>query len=130
MQQAEEAAAEAEAERGAGLGLVGEGGVVEAELADRGAEILEIGGIDREDAAEDDRLGRPEAGQRRRRRPAVVGDGVADPGVGDLLDRAGEEAELAGSEFRPVDQLRREHADRVDLVGRAGPHHADAACPS
>ena len=95
VEEAEEAAAEAEAERRAGLGLVGEGGVVEAELADRGAQVLEIGGVDREDAAEDHRLHRPEAGQRLRRRPPVLGDGVADPGVGNFLDRAGEEADLA-----------------------------------
>ena len=70
MQEAEEAAAEAEAERGGGLRLVAEGGVVEAELADRGAQVLEIGGVDREDAAEDHRHRRAEAGQRRRRSAA------------------------------------------------------------
>src|SRR5216117_1731428 len=30
-------------------------------------------------------------------RLAVVGDGVAHPGVGDLLDRGGDEADLAGT---------------------------------
>jgi hypothetical protein len=56
VQQAEEAAAEAEAERGAGLHLVGEAGVVEAQLADRVAQLLEVGGVDREQAAEHHRL--------------------------------------------------------------------------
>ena len=64
MQQAEEAAAEAEAERGGGFHLVGEAGVVEAQLAHGGAQLLELGGVDREQAAEDDRLRRLEAGQR------------------------------------------------------------------
>ena len=64
MQQAEEAAAEAEAERGRGLHLVGEARVVEAQPAHRGAQILEIGGVGREEAAEHDRLRRLEAGQR------------------------------------------------------------------
>ena len=64
MQQAKEAAAIAEAERGTGFHFIGEGGVVEAQLADRGAQILEIGGVDREQAAEHHRLRRLEAGQR------------------------------------------------------------------
>ena len=64
VQEAEEAAAEAEAERGAGLRLVGEARVVEAQLADRLAQVLELGGIDREQAAEHHRLRRLEAGQR------------------------------------------------------------------
>ena len=72
MQEAEEAAAEAEAERGGGLHLVGEGGVVEAELADRGAQVLEVGGVDRKDAAEDHRLRRPEAGKRLRPSAGVL----------------------------------------------------------
>ena len=99
MQQAEEAAAEAEAERGGGFHLVGEARVVETQPAERGAQILEIGGVDREQAAEHHRLRRLEAGQRRRGRPLVVGDGVADAGVGDLLDLRGDEADLAGAEF-------------------------------
>ena len=56
MQESEEAAAEPEAERRRGLHLVGEAGVVEPELAHRRAQILEVGGVGREEAAEDDRL--------------------------------------------------------------------------
>ena len=56
---------------------------------------------------------------------AVLGDGVADGGVGDLLDRAGEEAELARPELAPIDQLGREDADRVHFVDGGGAHHAD-----
>ena len=67
VEEAEEAAAEAEAERGAGLHLEAEAGVVEAQLVEAVAELLEVGGVDREQAAEDDRLDQLEAGQRRRR---------------------------------------------------------------
>ena len=126
MQQPEEAAAEAEAERGRGLHLVGEARVVEAKLAHGRAQILELGGVDREQSAEHHRNGRAEAGQRLAHRLAVVGDGVADAGVGHFLDRGGEEADLAGAELLGVHHLRREHADAVDLVGGAGAHHADA----
>ena len=55
VEEAEEAAAEAEAEGGGGLHLGGEGGVVELELLDGVAEVLEVGGVDGEEAAEDHR---------------------------------------------------------------------------
>ena len=109
-----------------GLHLVGEAGVVEAQPAHRGAQVLEIGGVDREEAAEHHRLRRLEAGQRRGGRPLVVGDGVADAGVGDLLDLGGDEADLAGAELRRLGHLGAEDADPVDLVGRVRAHHADA----
>src|SRR5262249_32431604 len=89
MQEAEEAAAEAEAERGGGLHLVSEARVIEAKLAHGRAQRLEIGSIDRKQAAEHHRDRGAEARQRRRDRLAVVGDGVADAGVGDFLDRGG-----------------------------------------
>ena len=126
MQQPEEAAAEAEAERGARLHLEGEARVVEAQLAHRGAQILELRGIDREQAAEHHRDRGLEAGQHLGHRLAVVGDGVADARVGHFLDRGGEEADLARPELVADHQLRREHADAVDVVGRVGAHHADA----
>ncbi len=126
VQQAEEAAAEAEAERGGGLHLVGEAGVVEPQPAHRRAQLLEVGGVDREEAAEHHRLRRLEARQRFRRRALVVGDGVADAGVGDLLDLRGDEADLAGAELGDLGHLGAEDADAVDLVVRVRPHHADA----
>ena len=58
VEEAEEAAAEAEAEGGGGLHLGGEAGVVELELLDGVAERDEVGGVDREEAAEDHRAGR------------------------------------------------------------------------
>ena len=126
MQQPEEAAAEAEAERGCGFHLEGEARVVEPQLAHRGAQILELRGIDRKQAAEHHRNGGLEAGQHLGHRLAVVRDGVADAGVGHLLDRGRDEADLAGAELVRRHQLRREHADAVDVIGRVGAHHADA----
>ncbi len=63
--------------------------------------ILELRGVDREQAAEHHRDRRPEAGQHFGGRLPIIGDGVADAGVGHLLDRAGEKADLAGAESRP-----------------------------
>ena len=126
MQQPEEAAAEAEAERGGGFHLEREAGVVEPQLAHRRAQRLEIVGIDREQAAEHHRDRRLEARQHLGDRLAVVGDGVADARVGDFLDRGGDEADLAGAEFVDLRHLRREEADALDVIGGVGAHHADA----
>ena len=95
VQQAEEAAAEAEAERLRGLRLEGEGGVVEPQLLQRVAQVLVVGGVDRVDAGEDHRLDFLEAGERRVGRRRGVGDGVADLGVGDVLDVGDEKPDLA-----------------------------------
>ncbi len=69
---------------------------------------------------------RTKSRQRRRHRLLVVGDGVADAGVGHFLDRGGEKADLAGTELVALDALGSEHADAIDLVGGVGAHHADA----
>src|SRR4029079_14335861 len=61
-----------------------------------------------------------------RPRRARVGDGVADGGVGDFLDRGGDEADLAGTEFVDLGHLRREEADALDVIGGTGAHHAGA----
>ena len=125
MEQAEEAAAEAEAECGAGLHLEAERGVVEAQLVEAVAELLELGGVDREQAAEDHRLDQLEAGQGGLGGAAGVGDGVADAGLGDFLDLRGDEPDLAGAEFAQLLDLGAEAADAVDQVGGAGGHELD-----
>ena len=126
MEQPEKAAAEAEAERGGGLHLVGEARVVEAELADRLAQRLELGCIDREQPAEHHRLRRLEAGKRRCGGLLLVGDGVSHARVGHLADRGGEEADLAWAEPVAHLLLGAEDADAVDSVGAARQHQADA----
>src|SRR6185369_14909274 len=126
VQEAEEAAAEAEAERGARFHLVREAGVVEPQLAHGSAQVFELRGVDREQAAEHHRDRRAEAGERLLDRLAVVGDGVADARIGHFLDRGGEHADLAGAELVDQRQLGLEHAGAVHLVVRVGAHHADA----
>ena len=64
VQQPEEAAAEAEAERVGGLRLPRERGVVERQLLQRVAQVGVGVGVDREEAAEDHRLDLAVAGQR------------------------------------------------------------------
>ena len=59
VEQAEEAAAEAEAERLRGLGLVGERRVVELQLLERVAQLLVVVGVGREEAGEHHRLDCP-----------------------------------------------------------------------
>src|SRR6185369_1435356 len=125
VEEAEEAAAEAEAEGGAGLHLEGEGGVVEAKLVEAVAELLEVVGVDREEAAENDRLDLLEAGERTGGGALGIGDGVADAGLGDFLDLRGDEADLAGAELGQLLDLGAEDADAVDEVGGASGHELD-----
>ena len=82
VQQAEEAAAKAEAERDGVFRLVEKGGVVQLQLAEGVAQHFVVAGLDGKKAGEDHGFDGLEAGQRRRgtRR---VDDGVAHAGVGD-----------------------------------------------
>ena len=66
VQQAEEAAAEAEAERRRGLGLEEERRVVEPQLLERLAQLAVVVALDRIEPGEDHRLERLEAGERPR----------------------------------------------------------------
>src|SRR6185437_4802826 len=72
-----------------------------------------------------DGLHRLEAGQRVRRGPTLLGDGVADLAVCHRLDTGGDEADFAGPELRHRHALGREHADALDRMRGAGRHHAD-----
>ena len=95
------------------------------QLAQRLAQILEQGGVHREQAAEHHLLRRLEAGQGRGRALAFIGDGVAHLGVGHLLDLGGDEADFAGPQLFHRHLLGREHADLFDLIDGVGRHHAD-----
>ena len=101
----------------------------------RFAQLLEIGGVDREQAAEHHRLHFLVARQRLGRAVLHRGDGVADAGLFDFLDLRGDEADLAGAELRQVGALGGEAADAVDQVLGAALHELDvealvAATPS
>ena len=77
--------------------------VVERQLLERVAQLGVARRVGREDAGEHHRLDHLEAGQRRRR-PLGLGDGVADLGVGDLLDVGDDEADLADRELVELDR--------------------------
>ena len=124
VQQAQEPAAEAEPQRRRRLRLARERRVVEAQLVQRVAQIGVAGRVGREDPGEHHRLGRLEAGQRRGAGAAGLGDGVADARVADLLDRGGEEPDLAGGQLGDLARERGERADGLDLVVAARRHEA------
>jgi hypothetical protein len=104
VQQAEEAAAEAEAERLADLGLVAQRRVVQLQLLEGVAQLVVLARLGRVEAGEDLRLDLLEPGQRLGRDALVVrqllleGDRVADLGRLQLLDAGDDEADLAGGE--------------------------------
>jgi hypothetical protein len=81
VQQPQEAAAEAEAERGGGLRLVGERRVVQLQLLERVAQLLVLLGVRGVEPGEHHRLDLLVAGQQLRRAVVGVEDGVADLGV-------------------------------------------------
>ena len=126
VQQPQEPAAEAEAQRGGGLRLIVEARVVQPQPAQRFAQLLEIVGVHRVEAAPHHRHRRLEPGQRLGGRQPVVGERVADASSPPRLDRRGDEADLAGPEVVRRDHLRAEDAHLLDLVHRALGHHADA----
>ena len=88
VQEAEEAAAKAEAESDARLGLVDERGIVELQLLERGLEVLVVVGVDGVETAEDHRFHLPEAGQRLLGATLRPGHGVADAHLRQGLDPA------------------------------------------
>ena len=125
MEQAEEAAAEAEAERCAAFGFEAEAGVVEAQAADGFAQLFEVGRVHREQPAEHHRLDHLEPGERLQRAVLDRGDRVPDLGLGDFLDLRGDEADFAGAELGQLLQLGGEAAGAVDQVFGAAGHEFD-----
>ena len=125
VQQAEEAAAEAEPERVARLRLPAERGVVEGQLLERVAQVRVGVGVDREQAAEHHRLDLAVAGQRLGRAAGLRRQRVADAELGHVLDPRDEEPDLAGGQLLGRGHLRREEADVVDLGLGAGLHRLD-----
>ena len=125
VEEAQEAAAKAEAQRGARLHLEAERRVVEAQLVDALAQLLEVVGVGREQAAEDDGLGFLEPRQRRRGGTLCIGHRVADARLRDVLDLRGDEADLARADLGEVGALGRETADTVDQMGGTRLHELD-----
>ena len=96
VQQAEEAAAEAEAERQRGLGLVEERTVVQLQPLERVAELRVLVGIGREEPGEDHRLDFLVAGHRLGGGSLLGRERVADAKLRDVLQPRDHVADLAG----------------------------------
>ena len=125
VQQAEEAAAEAEPERVGGLRLPGQRRVVERQLLERVAQLGIVVVVHREQAAEDHRLDVAVARQRLGRLVVLGRQRVADGQLRDVLDPRDQVAHLARRERLRGQLLRGEEADVVDLGLRARLHADD-----
>ena len=129
VQQAEEAAAEAEPERVARLRLVQQRGVVQPQLVQRVAQVRVVIAVHRVQAGEDHRLGRGVARQRLRRRAGHAGHGVADPRLPHVLHPGDQVADLSGGQALARYGLGRDHSYLERLVRRAGGHHHASLAP-
>ena len=130
VQEAEEAAAEAEAQRDRRFRLEEERGVVEPQLLERVAQLRVLAAFDRVHAGEDHGLDFLEPGERLRRRPRRFGDGVADLRVGDGLDAANTKPTSPTPSDSATVGFGRERADLLDLVLLALRHQLDLHAPA
>ncbi|PRD36405.1 UNVERIFIED_CONTAM: hypothetical protein NCL1_08904 [Trichonephila clavipes] len=116
VQHAEEAAAEAEAQRVRRLRLEEQRRVVQRQLRQRVAERLVVVRGDREQAGVDLRLDLLEAGQHFHAGRGRQRQRVADRRAEDVLDAGDDEADLASLQQTGFGVLGREHADAGDQV--------------
>ncbi|RPK76104.1 hypothetical protein EES45_23820 [Streptomyces sp. ADI97-07] len=126
MEQAQESHAEAEAQRGRGLRLVHQGGVVELELVQGLAQVRVVRPVQRVQAGEHHRLGVLVATQRLGRPVVQGGDGVTDLGLPDVLHPGDDVADLTDADAVGRGHLRGGDTDLQQLVGGSGRHHPDA----
>ncbi len=127
VEQAEEAAAEAESESVRGLGAPGQGGVVEAHLVERVAQVAVAVGLDREQATEDHRLDVAVSLERLRCRVAQFGERVADLQLGDILDAGDHVSDLAEVDLVHRGHDRTEETDVIEFGLGAVLHGEDVA---
>ncbi len=125
VQQAEEAAPEAEAERAGGLRLVDQRRVVEPQPVQGVAQQREVRAVDREQARVHHRLGVAVTAERLGSGLGGIGHGVADPGLADVLHPGDQVADLADAQALGHHRFGRDDADLEQLVGGAGGHHLD-----
>ena len=125
VQQAQEAAAEAEAQRHRGLGGAGERGVVELQLVQGVAQVRIVRAIDRIQARVDHRTRFAVTGKWICRAVAGGGDGIADLRLAHVLHAGDEIAHLADAQALRGLGLRGHDADLQQFVRGAGGHHLD-----
>ena len=126
VEQSEEAAAEAEAERDGGLSVERESRVVELELFERVLEVAVLRAVDGIDAAEYHRLSFSVARQRLGGGIRNEGNGVADLRVSECLYRTRDVAYLARVKAVGFLHRRRVHQSALNYVeNRAGRHELE-----
>lgn len=125
MEQAEEAASEAEAEGHRRFRLEGERGVVELKLFEGGAEVLEILGLYRVDSGEHHRLHFLEAVNRLLAGSVYMGDGVAHLHLLGGLYARDDVAHIACGELGAGLHVEFEHPDFVGVVLLSRSHELD-----
>ena len=125
VQQAEEATAEAEAERFGGLRLEDQRGIVQSQSLQRVAQLRILVAVHWVEAGENHRLDRPVAGQRAVGRAVTMRDRVADLRVSHDLQTGCHVAHLASGQFADGCHQWPELADLQRLGRYAGGHHQD-----
>ncbi len=120
VQQSQEAAAEAEAQRQRTLRFVGEGSVVKLEFFQRGAQFLELGGIYRVKAGEDHGLHLFKARNGLCARRFYMGDGIAHLHLHGRLDARNDIADISGTHLAGGVELKFEVAHFLRLILVAG----------
>ena len=116
-------------ERGGGLRLVDQRGVVQPQLVQRVAQFRVVVAVDRVEPGEHHRPRVVVAGQRLGGGPRGAGHRVADPGLPDVLDPGDQVADLARAQALGRHRLRRDHADLERVVRRPGGHHQAPLAP-
>ena len=125
VQQAEESASEAAAEGERALGLIYEGGVVELELLQHGAELFELVGLHGVHTREHHRLHFLEAGDCLLTGARGVRDGVAHLDFHGALDAGDDVAYVTAAHFRFRDELHLQGTHLFDFVFHSRGHELD-----
>src|SRR5581483_2978680 len=125
VEQAEKAAAEAKSQGHGTFRLEKERSVVQAEFFESFAELGVLVRVDGVKAGKNHGLDVFKAGQRLERGIAVLGDGVADLGVGNVLDVGDEEADFSGAQFFGFDRLGGMDTESLDVEDAAVRPEAD-----